>query len=749
MSGHPRDNGGGQYPYAPTPWGQPDNREKTLEAENERLPKAYEHEGMRRDEAEAKQEQDRTFRPADQIQTASQHRAPYTVGLAQSRHAPSVDDTDADQSPPQDYQTNLLEELTRLNMTLARNQTQDRGATGLKPNDVGLFEPKTMPDSEAAMDFIDDFRGAAIHYGEERVVSVLRKCCKNRIARTWLAGMNDRDRIGLSQALDNWEHLLRRDFMPRPTQLYAEAKAEVFKWTQNRAPAEYITHKLRLLRLAGITNENLVVEELHAGFARCTEMHIPLEPFVLAGSDVEQYRRAAQSLQTSARLQYEYGQQSRSPYGTDNRREKISATAKQSTADKEQATNTLRSYPRKDATTSQRGDKRPIVRKRKCRNYPHCGNGEHFDWECTKRSNEPTRAYYASAYDESIGTTDFEEGLDIRETDSDLEEEYEQQQNAYIATIWRAERGFMGTTVARKPTIKSKPLKRIPPKPSECRKCHVAFPSRNQLHRHVSETGHNVQTARPIIESTLHAHSDGGSDQTSTLASFHYAKAEFMLLERDQHTSLACVDSGYGNSAVDKRFLETQVHQPTYRDLDVPVVVRGIGGAKVSCTQVAIFPVYWPTLDGRLAKITRPYHIFPDLGCDLLVGIDTIYTERIDLFFSSAVPQMRLGTCEGAAVKISVFKKQLIRRIPVRAAKRTVIPANSTTIVEIKLGKDLPQDQNYIFTPSKLRTVTTVGAGAPHGIFSCQQASVLFTNVNDKDITIVTGESRVGSHLLL
>jgi hypothetical protein len=222
-------------------------------------------------------------------------------GLEHSRHAPSVADTeDRSPSPPRSYHTTLLEQLTRFHIDFVHRQTQnderiqqqltqDRGLTSsLKAADVGNFEPKAMPDSEAAMDFIDNFRGAAIHYGEARTIAVLRKCCKNKIAHDWLAGMKEVDAIGLSQSLDHWERLLRRDFMPRSTQLYAEAKSEVFKWTQNRSPAEYITHKLRLLRLAGVTNENLVVEELHAGFSRCTEMHIPLEPFVLAGNGIDQ-----------------------------------------------------------------------------------------------------------------------------------------------------------------------------------------------------------------------------------------------------------------------------------------------------------------------------------------------------------------------------------------------------------------------------------------------------------------------------
>jgi hypothetical protein len=121
----------------------------------------------------------------------------------------------------------------------------------------------------------------------------------------------------------------------------------------------------------------------------------------------------------------------------------------------------------------------------------------------------------------------------------------------------------MGTKEEVKPRTS---VKRVPPKPAECRKCRMAFPSRNKLHQHVVATGHNVQTSPEVIESALHTR-DGS--ELSTLASFRYAKAEFILAPSDRKTSTACIDSSYGN----KHYLETKVKEPTYRYLDTPVVV--------------------------------------------------------------------------------------------------------------------------------------------------------------------------------
>jgi hypothetical protein len=605
-----------------------------------------------------------------------------------------------------------------------------RGPANLKPADIGYFEPKAMPDSDPAINFIESFTDAVIHYGEANTLAVLRKCCHNDIARAWVASLKDADRTAIARSTWHWEFVLRRDFMPRPAQLYAAARGEQFKWTQGRSPLVYVAHKIRLLKTAGITEDDHVLQEVHDGFVRCPEIQIPLEAYVLeTGNDISEYRRVVQRYQESTKMQYEYHRRS----NTSSHREKLPPKAITAGADKEQAANP--SYPRND---SKRKDRHQVVRKRKCKNFPSCGDGEHFDWECKIRNNQTQlkRAYYISPESDNEVTYNVasEEGVEMRDPDSGLENENEHQQNAHFASVWRAERGFMGTEISPKNTAsRSSPPKRIPPKPSECRKCRMAFPWRNQLHHHVLATGHNTQAARDVIESTLHTRD--GAD-LNILASFHYAKAEFMLSERDLQLWISCVDSGYGNSAVDKLFLETRVEQPIIRDLELPVLVRGIGGAKVACTQVAIFPIYYPTMDGRLAKITRPYHIFANLGCELLIRIDTIYLERIDLFFSSAVPQIRLGNCEASGVKISVFRKQLVKKIPVRAAKRTVVPANSTTVMPIKIGRNLPQDQDYIFTPSKLKTISAIGVGAPHGIFSHNQQTILFTNVNNTDVTI-------------
>jgi hypothetical protein len=301
------------YPYTPYAPAQPRSAPtqprptptQTLQAENAQLRREMEAERQLRRDAEARLQQRARAAP-----TPPETRL---EGLPQSRHAPAQVQTrqyapaeehphrpePEDNTQPATYHENLLQELVRHNMQFSTRVTDtteeilcrtNNGGT-LKDTDVGLFEPKGMPDSAAAMNFIDGFYDASIHYGEARTLAVLRKCCKNDIARSWVAGLSDVHQTAIRRSLWDWERVLRREFMPRTAQLYAEARNENFKWTQNRTPAEYITHKMQLLRIAGITDSDHIVEELHNGFMRCPEMHIPMEAHVQEqDNDVAAYR---------------------------------------------------------------------------------------------------------------------------------------------------------------------------------------------------------------------------------------------------------------------------------------------------------------------------------------------------------------------------------------------------------------------------------------------------------------------------
>jgi hypothetical protein len=428
--------------------------------------------------------------------------------------------------------------------------------------------------------------------------------------------------------------------MPRPAQLYATARGEMFKWTQGRSPSEYVAHKIRLLKAAGITGDDQVVQEIHDGFARCPEIQIPLEAYVLdAGNDVSDYRRAVQRYQESTKMQYEY-----------NRRPKAgphTATYAPRSYERPSAPQTTSADSKGQFPSSRPPQKKERTRKRKFRNFPGCGDGEHWDWECKVKAPErdvKKRAYYAMDDDD-------DDGYELREEDSDLEQDYMHSQNAHFAAAYCASQSFFGK--APKPPPQS--IRITTPKPSECRNCQEAFPSRSKLHAHLLASGHNRPSPGKAHFTVIKSKHVAPQDHEARLASYHYAEAQFVLQPGSSDSRTSCVDSGYANSAVDADFVTKYVTSPAYQMLATPKEVRGIGGGIALCTKLLLLPFYYPTMDGNYVELIRPLHVFPDLGVDLLCGIDTIREEGIDMFFSSTVPQMRIASCQNSAVKINVL----------------------------------------------------------------------------------------------
>jgi hypothetical protein len=69
--------------------------------------------------------------------------------------------------------------------------------------------------------------------------------------------------------------------MPTQAILECEARAQTVKWTQCRPPSAYATHKMKLLRNGGITDPDVVVQEIHDAFTRCLELQHGLRPYAI------------------------------------------------------------------------------------------------------------------------------------------------------------------------------------------------------------------------------------------------------------------------------------------------------------------------------------------------------------------------------------------------------------------------------------------------------------------------------------
>jgi len=105
--------------------------------------------------------------------------------------------------------------------------------------------------------------------------------------------------------------------------------------------------------------------------------------------------------------------------------------------------------------------------------------------------------------------------------------------------------------------------------------------------------------------------------------------------------------------------------------------------------------MYLKGIDGRYAQIIRPFHIFKNLSVPLLIGNDIMKPEKFDLLYSSN--RLRIGTCDGIYVQITIHSGPRFNRIPVRCTTATVIPAGTSAIVGVRFAQTLEKNQDYQF----------------------------------------------------
>jgi len=225
------------------------------------------------------------------------------------------------------------------------------------------------------------------------------------------------------------------------------------------------------------------------------------------------------------------------------------------------------------------------------------------------------------------------------------------------------------------------------------------------------------------------------SDPTEGLANFHCIQA-FWYVEPASNPHVSCIDSGFGNSAIDDGLQLRLYPDVTRLPLPHPQVVKGLGGAEYTATHVVLLTFYMKGTDGQYAQIVRPFHVFKDLSVPLLIGNDIMKPEKFDLLYSTN--RLCIGACNGVCVQITMFSGSKYSRIPVRCAEAVVIPAGSSVVVGVKLSRILEPNQDYQFTPLHTRSAVT-GAGAPHAVIWHNQKGLLYTNFDDRPLMIFKG----------
>jgi hypothetical protein len=110
-------------------------------------------------------------------------------------------------------------------------------------------------------------------------------------------------------------------------------------------------------------------------------------------------------------------------------------------------------------------------------------------------------------------------------------------------------------------------------------------------------TGHNrtSKDTAVIIESQRIA----PLNPEARLSSYHFARAGFKLQSNDQMSHVAYLDSGYGNSTVDRDYIAKHISNPQLHTLETPKEVRGIGGGIAMYTEILMLHIFCSTMDGK------------------------------------------------------------------------------------------------------------------------------------------------------
>ena len=541
------------------------------------------------------------------------------------------------------------------------------------------------------------------------------------MAISWRSSLSDEDRDELRLSVRGWKRLLKRDFFPRPGVLIIKANREVFSWKQGRTPLDYVTEKLRLLRLAGVKDENQLVEEVHQGFAEAPDLFGRLENCISADSNtVSKYRgdvaRHQDAAKASHNLRQPYGNRYSAGSGAYTKYDKPATDA-----DKKQVSNSSNSESKpyvKSVSGSSKSDKR----NRACR---WCG-GEHWDRECTKKTNSSpprVRGYYAHLGDPVSDEGD--ELIDLGE-DAAYEAEYELNQLAFFADAYFS-RGFLGKENKDSSAY-------------VCKTCEMEYSTRNKLYRHLRDSKHATSSAehpKPVIESDVPRE----SNRIANLRDYHFAQMWWGLTAFSTQDFLGCADCGYGNSAVEESFLAKHCPGLARFPLEQPVQVMGIGGGTVSAKEAVMLPIHMEAMCGSVVTFTRPFHVFPDLGIPILVGNDIMLPEKITVSYAAtASPALIVGSCRNKKVALKVRREpENVRRVIARTTETVVVDPGTTQMVQFKVSKPLPAHAVYLFQPTGTRNASAGGSGVPHTMIKHDQELIGYTNFDKQPVTLPKG----------
>lgn len=249
----------------------------------------------------------------------------------------------------------------------------------VKPNDIGFFDPKGIPDTVAAYSFLNKAEACMDNYGEQKVLAVILNCLDNdhnEYAQSWIASLSTDEitditfsRVGLRLAMEKY-------WFESKSVIRIKAEKEVFKWKQNRLPTLYFQEKVRLYRMAGVNDENDLVTLVHDGIKE-SGLRLAMEASDCYDADGEnslaEYSRKLRSVMVSCCHEYE-----RSKKREEKASRKFGFAKSKDKAFQKNYSVARTAGSKKPATSD--GWVENGIKRRPCR---HCG-GPHWDDTCPK-----------------------------------------------------------------------------------------------------------------------------------------------------------------------------------------------------------------------------------------------------------------------------------------------------------------------------------------------------------------------------
>ncbi|RPA80372.1 hypothetical protein BJ508DRAFT_327484 [Ascobolus immersus RN42] len=626
----------------------------------------------------------------------------------------------------------------------------------LKAEEVGFFEPKDAHDQTATQIFLNVIEDALLRHEPQDLLPLLRVCTtkKSSIAYDWYHALDEAERKRMTTSVEVWKKALRTD----------------------RTPAQYVNTKLRLLRNAGWDDDDRLLHYVHKGFEDVVFRSL-LPYYENGGNDIQSYKNRVFQLQDDFKARYLKKQRS-----TKKRFSKYDdAYDRKSSKDRDS----------KDCDSKSSSRDIPY-----CKKWPQCA-GKHFHKDCLiiQAEESADRGKDKEKDKNKAGRKDYKDYKDTKPSEkstrsgrayyghdsesshsSDSDDSFEYCNMATMVSDAEYERMQAGLNAYFVPSAASVKLPPVPlnsVSPVETISvrdpvfhyyavCHRPFSSNNSLHNHIRQSKHFkkkpkvglvLDDVRVYRSEFLDNH--WYPDSLDHLTAFNYMSVatQFKPGKTDEMCLTSILDTGYGNSGVARKIIEhiqESYTGNTVELIDLPRarIITGLGGAQTTISQVALFDLYFHTIDGAYAHMRRPLGVFEDLPYSILLGNDVLATEGFLLDPTKKLVDVR--SChdpggEPARLSVEINRRRVVRGKPVRAFKSIIVPAWSSVILginQLHLPLEDPADDTYRFVPGsdtlKLHGVKKlpVDSGSPHGLVTYDQSCLVYTNFGDKNVKI-------------